>query len=320
MVSKVAAVADVETRNGDVLALAWLTPRRIVGLERVGIFVVDPVARRLVTYRYEQGTLVGWTRTRTELIVLLGPPASWIPISSVTEAGSAIGPTRLLEIDAKGRVRSVQLDSIQSGSAFDTGEPAEAWVPGLAVDAQAERAFVVGGGAPIAEVDLKTLQVTYHQLREPGSLLDRALEWLVPTAAAKGAISGPTREAVWLGNGLLAISGADVHVIAQPRSVDVTTEPFGLKLVDTRSWTARTLEPHATGFAHGSGVLFAYAGSYDEQYRRTGGIGAIAFALDGTRLFHSFGDSPLFWADAKSPIFAKLRQYLGMSPIVFGRG
>jgi hypothetical protein len=36
-------IADVRTRNGDILALAWLTPRRVVGLDRVGEFVIDPV-------------------------------------------------------------------------------------------------------------------------------------------------------------------------------------------------------------------------------------------------------------------------------------
>ncbi len=290
-------VADVETKNGDVLALAWLTPRRIVGLDRVGTFVVDPVAHRLVTFRYEQGTLVGWARTRSKLIVLLGPQPSGIPVAPVTEGGTALGPTRLLVIDAQGRARSVQLDLIRSGSAFDTGAPAEAWVPGLAVDADGERAFVVGGGAPIAEVDLRTLEVAYHQLREPASLLSRMLGWFVPAAAAKGPIAGPTREAAWLGNGVLAIAGADVHVVAQPRSVDVTTDPFGLKLVDTRDWTAHTLEAGATGFAHGSGVLLAYAGSFDEQIQPGGGIGLIAYALDGTKLFHLFGDSPIFWAE-----------------------
>ncbi len=289
--------ADVETKNGDVLAVAWLTPRRIVGLERTGLFVVDPVRHRLVASKPVTGTFAGWARTPSRLLVLLGPPPTGIPVGPVTEGGAALGPTRLLAIDAQAHVRSVRLDSIRSGGAFDSGAPLEAWVPGLAVDTQGQRAFVVGGGGPIAEIDLQTLKVTYHELREPRSFLGRALDWFVPAAAAKGPIAGRQREAAWLGDGTLAIAGVDVSVAVRRDGIDVSNEPFGLKLVDTRTWTARTLEPRATAFAHEAGVLLAYAGSYDEGYRPSGGLGLAGYTIGGAKLFHAFGESAIFWAE-----------------------
>jgi hypothetical protein len=292
-------IADVETRNGDVLALAWLTPRRVVGLDRAGVFVIDPVAHRLVAFRAQQGSLAAWTRTRSRLILFFGPPPDGIAVAPVANGvfGGAIGPTRLLTIDAAGTIRSIVLQRIKSGGTYNDGRPPEAWVPGIAVDPSTERAFVVGGGAPVAEVDLRRLAVSYHELRSSTSLLGRALDWFTPAAAAKGPIAGPVRQVLWLGDGKLAIAGVDVDVVAHQFGIDVNTEPFGLKVVDTRTWTARTLDARATAFTAAADVLLAYAGSYDDQYRPTGGIGLAGYTKDGRKVFHTFGDATLFWAE-----------------------
>jgi len=291
-------VADVRTRNGDILALAWLTPRRVVGLDRAGEFVIDPVTRRQIGFRAEQGSLSAWIRTRSRLVLLLGPPPDGIAVAPVANGifGGAIGPTRLVTIDAAGNRRSVLLDRINSGGSYDNGRPPEAWIPGITVDSSGNRAFVVGGGAPVAEVDLRTLAVTYHELRPAKSFLARVLDWFVPTAAAKGPIAGPVRQVVWLGDGKLAIAGVDVDVVARQFGIDVNTAPFGLRIVDTRTWTARTLDERATGLATTANALLAYAGSYDEQFRPTGGIGLVGFTGGGTKAFHAFGDAPIFWA------------------------
>jgi hypothetical protein len=291
-------VADVRTRNGDILALAWLAPRRVVGLDRAGEFVIDPVKRRQIAFRPEQGSFSAWIRTPSRLVLLLGPPPDGIAVAPVANGvfGGAIGPTRLVTIDAAGERRSVLLDRIRSGGTYDNGRPPEAWIPGITVDPSGNRAFVVGGGAPVAEVDLSTLAVTYHELRPARSFLGRVLDWFVPAAAAKGPIAGPVRQVVWLDDGKLAIAGMDVDVVAQQFGIDVTTTPFGLKIVDTRTWTARTLDDRATGLAAAPNVLLAFAGSYDEQYRPTGGIGLAGFTSAGAKLFHAFGDAPIFWA------------------------
>src|SRR5436309_2382403 len=84
----------------------------------------------------------------------------------------------------------------------------------------ASRAFVVGGGAPLAEIRLSNLAVRYHTLGRP---LDKA------------ELTGPTRYACWVGNGLLAVAGDD----AKGQMVDgqflSETKPSGLQLVDTRT-------------------------------------------------------------------------------------
>jgi hypothetical protein len=289
---------DVKTPNGDVLALAWLTPRRVVGIDRIGVFVVDPVARRLVKSRRLEGTFLASGRTSSALVVLLGPPGTALPISTVWDWGSTIGPARLVTISADGRVHTVQLDRIRSGAEISgTGWARDRSIPGFALDRAGGRAFVVGGDGVVAEVDLRTLRVTYHEPREGTSLLGRVLSWLQPAAAAKGPMPGATRVAAWLGNGVVAVSGADVQVATRPNDADVSTTPYGLRLIDTRNWTTRVVEPRATGLTLGSGVLLAYAASYDEQFRPTGGIGLSAYTPNGTRRFHALGDTPLFWAE-----------------------
>lgn len=292
------AIGDVKTPNGDVLALAWLTPRRVVGIDRVGVFVVDPVAKRLVRTQKLEGTFLAAAPTAAALVVLLAPKGVGVPISTVWDWGSTIGPARLVTIAADGSMRTVRVDRIRSGAEIsEDGTAHEWWIPGFALDRAGGRAFIVGGDGVVAEADLGTLHVTYHELQERPSLLGRVLSWLEPAAAAKGPMPGPTRQAAWLGDGLLAVAGADVHVTTRSNDVDVATTPYGLRLIDTRNWTMRVVEPHATALTVGSGVLLAYAASYDEQFRPTGGIGLNAYILNGTQRFHILGDSPLFWAE-----------------------
>ena len=52
---------------------------------------------------------------------------------------------------------------------------------------------------PVAEVDLASGRVGYHEVHEPVSLLGRLRNWLEPAAEAKTA-EGAERQAVWVGN------------------------------------------------------------------------------------------------------------------------
>jgi hypothetical protein len=82
-------LGQVGTRNGQIRALAWLTPNRIVGVEETGIFVIDPEARRLVHARATRGNVFGVARTREALVLLLAPD-------------DGIGPATLALLDATG--------------------------------------------------------------------------------------------------------------------------------------------------------------------------------------------------------------------------
>jgi hypothetical protein len=270
-------IADVQTRNGLILIAAWLTPNRIVGVEETGLFVVDPVERRLLRSGSLAGYPVGAERVGNALVLLLSP---------VDEVGTA----RLAVVDAEGNVRTVVLDRILAGSRIPVGEPdapvGEAWRPGLAVDALGGRAFVVGGGAPIAEVDLANLAVSYHDLARPASLLGRLRNWLEPEARAKGPVAGSWRTARWLGGDKLAFTGEDGRALGGGK-VDVTAA--GLTLVNTSSWSAETLEERANGIAFAAGTLMATRQGFEVGR----GIGLLGFDRDGSRRFHLLGDAPL---------------------------
>ncbi len=109
-------------------------------------------------------------------------------------------------------------------------------VPALAVDPEGTRALVIPAGGRVAEVDLDTMEVRYHDLTEPVSLWGRLRDWLEPSAEAK-AIDGPDRNAVWLPSGLIAVSGS--QYTDDGKTVKVT--PAGLALIDPNDWSVRRL-------------------------------------------------------------------------------
>jgi YD repeat-containing protein len=209
----------------------------------------------------------------------------------------AIGASRLVVVGADGRVRTARLDRIRSGwsrSGSGADVIAHEWDPGLDLDRSTGRAFVVQAGAPVAEVDLRRLGVRYHELSEPISFLGRLRNWLEPKAEAKG-MQGPQRNVVWLGGGLLAVTGTDYRLShdAQGR-LQETDVPAGLKLVDTRTWRVRTLDRATTTVTHAHGVLFAYGTSWDSRTSKTTGEGLTAYDASGHELYHRYGDEPIY--------------------------
>src|SRR5919199_999781 len=153
---------------------------------------------------------------------------------------------RLDVVAADGSVRSVGLDRVRAGSSwppegFDTpiGTTRQ---PALAVDPEGNRAFVIQPDGPAAEIDLRTLAVSYHDLSAPRSLLARLDGWLTPTARAKG-LNGPQWRGLWLGDGLLAVTGTEETASTDANNQLVgSAAPAGLAIVDTRDWTIRMLD------------------------------------------------------------------------------
>jgi hypothetical protein len=268
---KLRRLGRVGTRNGQIRAMAWLTPNRIVGAEETGIFVVDPVARRLVSARATAGHVVGVGRIRSALVLLLAPD-------------DGIGTATLALLGADGAYRTVELRRIRAGSTYPNDSeqpPGESRHPGLAVDPSGGRAFVVGGGEPVAEIDLGSLAVSYHEPSRPISLFGRLRNWFEPKAEAKGPLLGSSRTALWLGNGKLAVTGSD----GRPGRDGVVTHAAGLTLVDTRNWSVETVQRDATTATVAAGTLLAYAVGYPEL----SGIGLRGYELDGDQRFHLFG-------------------------------
>lgn len=267
-------IARIPVAGGAIGALAWLRPDRVLAVQEATdggqqVVAVDLATRRVAPPRSLDGSVERLATTEDELVVLVAPP-------------NEIAPARIDVVDPDGNVHSARLDRILAGWHRLQGDELriDSRVPGLAVDPATERAFVVVKGAA-AEVDLRTLAVSYHELAErKPSFLSRLRGWLDPAASAKE-LSGSRRVARWLGNGLLAVSGSD------EQRGDV--RPAGLSLVDTTTWAVRTIEPGAMTLAAADGALLTTGWTSDG--RRATGIGLTAYRPDGTLRFHLFGDA-----------------------------
>jgi hypothetical protein len=272
------------------------------------VTAVDPAARRVVAQRTLLGELLASGRLSDGLVLLLGPP-------------SGIGPARVTAVDAHGRSRTVSLPGIAAG--FQ--EPAD-WSragassrrvqPGLAVDPDGRRAFVVGAGTPVAEVDLHSLGVAWHRTEPRPGPLRRLADWLLPAAEAKS-VYGPVRMAAWLGDGLLAVWGQDERkpVVRGPTVEQQWLRPAGLRLVDTRTWRATTIQPDAGGAVWAGGRLLAFGrllGSpadpdADEPTQRTYGL--TVFGPGDRRPVHLFGNRQVTWLEVSGG-----RAYVDLTP------
>jgi hypothetical protein len=254
--------------------LTWLRPRRLLAVVQrsndTEIAVIDPVARRVL--RREPLPSGPWAvaHTRDELVMLLGTSGSF-------------APARIAVLDAQGNLRMVTVDRVLAGTVVDARSEdflGRTISPGLAVDSDTNRAFLVPATGPVAEIDLETLAVSYHELDSP-SRLQRFLRWLTPAAEAK-AMEGPVREARWLGDGMLAVSGMDYSIETNSAGEVVEAgKPAGVRLIDTRSWRTRMLSAGSSGFAVAPGLVIAQGGRWDSAAQRTFSPGLFAFGLDG---------------------------------------
>ena len=276
--------ADVPIAGGAVGLVAWPARDRALAVQEVccdeqqRLLVVDLTRRRVARRHPLGGTVRRVGRTPRELVLLVAPPRR-------------IGPARLAVVDGAGAVRSVRLERISAGEQLVDDPDRHSLrrrLPGLAVDPAGRRAFVVDAGL-VAEVDLATLAMCYHELTRSASLLARIRDWLDPAAHAKG-IRGPTRSATWLGGGLLAVTGADEEWSTDaPGAAHVRVRPAGLGLVDTRDWSVRTIDAGATDLRVAGDLLLATGSSLDSASGESRSIGLAGYGLDGERRFALFG-------------------------------
>jgi hypothetical protein len=265
-VGRMRVTANVRVEGGAIGALAWLAPGRALAIqeipgERQRLLAVDLVKRRVAARHALRGSVQQLARTPQELVMLLAP-------------AQGIGPARIAVADRRGAVGFVRLDRILAGSKLlGTGSDhrVETRLPGLAVDPERRRAFVVDRRVA-AEIDLRSLAVSYHTLEGQVSFMSR----LEPATATKQ-VSGYVREARWLGGDRLAISGTDTE--------QGQMQPAGLLVMNTRSWSVRMIDRGATSFEVAGDVLLAVGGSWDAATGRTTGIGLAAYGVDGGKQF-----------------------------------
>jgi hypothetical protein len=173
-----------------------------------------------------------------------------------------IGPLEVVIWGGKG-TSSVPLRGMVGGWETEQGDDesdfrSREMVPGLAVDPAGHRALVVPPAGPVVELNLNNLRLRYHELSQPVSLFHRFLDWLDPAAEAK-MIEGKDRQAVWLSNGLVAVSGVDYPPLNANQS-ELNPEPAGLLFIDTNDWSVREVSKEVTGFQLAGEHLLAFEG------------------------------------------------------------
>jgi hypothetical protein len=254
-------------RRGSGVASTWVDPTRVLavvvtpgccGAGETTVVGVDALRRRVLWRRPLGGSLQAGERFGAGLVLVLGP------------RGREIGPSRLVHVGGDGAIRSASLPEIRSGTE-SRGSTTHNWNPGLAVDRTGERAFVVQARAPLAEIDLRSFVVRSHPLGAQPRVAD--------------ALAGPAREALWLGRGMLAVTGSD--------SGPAGDTAAGLTLVDTRRWSARTIDRRASDAALVAGRLLASSFLFDRRGQVTAGSGLTGYSLQGRRRFHRYGSQPI---------------------------
>jgi hypothetical protein len=85
--------------------------------------------------------------------------------------------------------------------------------------------------------------------------------------------------------------GTDARVTGDtPAELRSDTRASGLKLVDTRTWTVRTLDPEATGVRWQAGRLLAFGSIWDAEAQRERGTGLTLYGPGSRPPRHLLGD------------------------------
>jgi hypothetical protein len=283
-----------------ITAVAWPAPNRFLmlerGVRRWRLAVVDPTTRRVLSRR-----TIGPSRS-------LSAAAAITPdgLAVLIEPGHRVGTPHLLLLDARGRARRVALPRIAAGMRKKkVGSKYRVWYrhPGLAVDAEAGRAYVVTAGSRVAVVDLATLAVTYREVRR---LRSRAAAARSPEVLASGGnilATGTQRQAHWLGDGLIATSGWNEVFERDSRGSLVQGDPpAGLDVLDTRTWTSRRLRDDVRWFHATHDLVLASV-----PPRRRPGTAVAAFTHEGAARFRVEVGSAAFGLQSAGPY-----AYLGL--------
>jgi len=251
------------------------------------VAVVDPVERKVVRRHRLNRAILGTQAGPGTVVLITGPR-------------NHIGPIELTVVGGKG-MTSVPVREIAGGWETEndsSGYRARQATPGLAIDAPGRRALIVPAGRTVAEVSLSNLAVRYHTLSEPVSLLGRLRNWLEPAAQAK-LIEGPQRKAVWLENGLIAVTGANYTVSTDENGdPDVAAEAAGLSLIDTRTWSIRTIDDETSDVARFENTLLAFGATDWTAPTKAPGFGLVGYDLGGKELFHVLRRTAVSWIEA----------------------
>ncbi len=246
-----------------IAAITWGDPPKLLFL--------DVPKRRVGERRDLTGVVFARAKTRDGLVLLLGP-------------ADRIGASTLVVVDAARGVRSVTLREVRSGfsrAGEARGGEHRQVAPGLAVDPRGRRAVVVPPGGRVAEVDLDSLRVTYHELSRPVSLLGRLRGWLEPAAHAKSLV-GPERHAQWVGDDAIAVVALEQAGIDRKDGENrQLARAAGVELIDARTWSVRTVSDRAGAVAVAGETLLVYGGPFSAGGSFSADNGPAVTGLDG---------------------------------------
>jgi hypothetical protein len=256
----------------EITPIAWPLNRRLLALEfhqrlpQRNLVVIDPVARKVLRRIPLDLSFPTWRSVGADTILLAQPEGT-------------IGSAQLFVVSPNGELRSVVLDRIAAGGVQEgaADEPDFGVAdPGLAVDATARRAYVIGKEPVLAEIDLASLAVTYRALRETKRTPSRREKSLL----------GWSRQAEWLGDGRLAVTGADFQRLQ--------STPAGLTLVDVSDGSSAVVDSGASFSLKAADRVIA-AGAWTDGADTWSGMGVAAYARDGARIWHVLGGEPVSW-------------------------
>jgi hypothetical protein len=264
---------------GVLIDAAWASATRIVALTQPGpasypfccdeqLVSVDATSAAASAGQQvlTGGAFAGAAAYHDGFVILAAPPEA-----------DGFGPARLVIASANAPPRLVALDRIQAGyapggsDAIGTYQTAQ--LPGLALDAADNVAYVGGGDGLVARVDLQSGAVSYHQPQPTTSLFTLRSD-------TQG-VSGRYRVALWLGAGRLLVGGFDlIPYTDQDGNASDHDLPIGTSIIDTTSWQQAPLATSADNAIVDGSILVSFRAS------APGGSGGVqAYASDGRPLY-----------------------------------
>ena len=246
------------------LTVGWLSPDRVLavageGYGRQRLLWVDVKSRQVVARRAYSGWNVNSLRVPGGLAVALGPK-------------EGVGPLRILLVDGNGGIRTIHVDGILAGAEY--AEPSgQVLTPAITVDHETGRLYVVAArGLLVAEVDLASGAVDYHSLG---------------ASASKGNVGVWWREAVWAGDGRIAVTGAHWPPVRGRRAAGGPV-PFGIRMINTSTWTIATLDLRPDSIHVAGETVLATGTRWFDAGQRSESTGLLAFDRAGRRAYTRF--------------------------------
>jgi hypothetical protein len=250
-------------RSRELLSVGWASDDRVLAwTEQVGpqrLFWIDTRTKRVLARRSFSGWTMDAVAVAGGLALALGP----------TEG---VRPLRIMLADPNGGLRTIKLDGIKAGSDYDE-RGGQVLTPAVTVDPDSGLMYVVAArGLLVAELDLASGAVSYHSLG---------------ASASKGNADVWARTAAWAGEGRIAVTGAHWPPVRDGRSYDGPV-PFGVRMIDTASWSIATLDPRPDSVHVAGDTVLAAGTRWFDGGRRSESTGLLAFDEAGRRTFTRF--------------------------------